>query len=268
MFDLGFIKDIRFLLRKMPPPGERQNLLFSATLSASRAGTRLRAHERSRRSSVEPDKVTTARAQKVYFPPCDERRLPLLLGLLSRRWKRRAPWCSSTPRRQPSGAKLERATAGRARRPLRRRAAEEARVAARALPARASWRCWSPPTSPRAACTSRTSATCSTTTCRRTPRTTCTASAAPRARAPGRRDQLRLRALRDQPAGHRGLHRPRIPTGVVGSDLFEGVKIPPWQPRKYPPAGGRPPRRGGPGGGGSGGGRGKRPAGGQRGRSR
>ena len=62
----------------------------------------------------------------------------------------------------------------------------------------------------------------------------------------------------------------RIPTGAVGSDLFEGVKIPPWQPRKYPPAGGRPPRRGGSGGGGSssGGGRGKRPAGGQRGRSR
>jgi ATP-dependent RNA helicase RhlB len=33
MFDLGFIKDIRFLLRKMPGPSERQNLLFSATLS-------------------------------------------------------------------------------------------------------------------------------------------------------------------------------------------------------------------------------------------
>src|SRR5210317_2180428 len=33
MFDLGFIKDIRFLLRRMPPPEERLNMLFSATLS-------------------------------------------------------------------------------------------------------------------------------------------------------------------------------------------------------------------------------------------
>ena len=33
MFDLGFITDIRYLLRKMPPPGQRINMLFSATLS-------------------------------------------------------------------------------------------------------------------------------------------------------------------------------------------------------------------------------------------
>src|SRR5256885_555182 len=32
-FDLGFIKDIRFLLRKMPPPTQRLSMLFSATLS-------------------------------------------------------------------------------------------------------------------------------------------------------------------------------------------------------------------------------------------
>lgn len=33
MFDLGFITDIRYLLRKMPAPGQRINMLFSATLS-------------------------------------------------------------------------------------------------------------------------------------------------------------------------------------------------------------------------------------------
>ena len=33
MFDLGFIRDIRYLLRRMPPPQERLSLLFSATLS-------------------------------------------------------------------------------------------------------------------------------------------------------------------------------------------------------------------------------------------
>jgi len=33
MFDLGFIKDIRYVLRRLPPPEQRLNLLFSATLS-------------------------------------------------------------------------------------------------------------------------------------------------------------------------------------------------------------------------------------------
>ncbi len=34
MFDLGFIKDIRFLFRRMPEPKDRLNMLFSATLSS------------------------------------------------------------------------------------------------------------------------------------------------------------------------------------------------------------------------------------------
>ncbi|MEN8663661.1 MAG: DEAD/DEAH box helicase, partial [Polycyclovorans sp.] len=33
MFDLGFIDDIRYLLRRMPKPDQRRNYLFSATLS-------------------------------------------------------------------------------------------------------------------------------------------------------------------------------------------------------------------------------------------
>ncbi|HYA02589.1 MAG TPA: DEAD/DEAH box helicase, partial [Syntrophobacteria bacterium] len=33
MFDLGFIKDLRYILRRLPPYDKRQSLLFSATLS-------------------------------------------------------------------------------------------------------------------------------------------------------------------------------------------------------------------------------------------
>jgi Lhr-like helicase len=44
--------------------------------------------------------------------------------------------------------------------------------------------CWWPPTWPRAGWTSRMCRRCSTSTCRSTPRTMCTASAAPAARAP------------------------------------------------------------------------------------
>ncbi|MEG2981951.1 MAG: DEAD/DEAH box helicase, partial [Stenotrophomonas sp.] len=33
MFDLGFIKDIRWLFRRMPATNQRLNMMFSATLS-------------------------------------------------------------------------------------------------------------------------------------------------------------------------------------------------------------------------------------------
>jgi ATP-dependent RNA helicase RhlB len=33
MFDMGFIKDLRYILRQLPPFERRQSLLFSATLS-------------------------------------------------------------------------------------------------------------------------------------------------------------------------------------------------------------------------------------------
>jgi len=33
MFDLGFIADIRYIMRRLPPPDQRLNLLFSATLA-------------------------------------------------------------------------------------------------------------------------------------------------------------------------------------------------------------------------------------------
>ena len=33
MFDMGFIADLRFILRRLPPPEARQSFLFSATLS-------------------------------------------------------------------------------------------------------------------------------------------------------------------------------------------------------------------------------------------
>jgi ATP-dependent RNA helicase RhlB len=34
MFDMGFIKDLRYILRRLPPYDQRQSMLFSATLSS------------------------------------------------------------------------------------------------------------------------------------------------------------------------------------------------------------------------------------------
>jgi ATP-dependent RNA helicase RhlB len=84
MFDLGFIKDIRFLLRKMPACTERQTLLFSATLSHRVLELAYEHMNEPEKLVVETDTVTTTRVrQKVYFPS-NEEKIPLLIGLLSR----------------------------------------------------------------------------------------------------------------------------------------------------------------------------------------
>ncbi|UHQ20507.1 ATP-dependent RNA helicase RhlB [Lysobacter sp. KIS68-7] len=84
MFDLGFIKDIRFLLRRMPERGTRQTLLFSATLSHRVLELAYEHMNEPEKLVVETESVTAARVrQKIYYPS-DEEKVPLLIGLLSR----------------------------------------------------------------------------------------------------------------------------------------------------------------------------------------
>ena len=83
MFDLGFIKDIRFLLRRMPGPSERQNLLFSATLSHRVLELAYEHMNDPEKLVIETDTITASSVrQKVYFPATEEK-MPLLLGLLA-----------------------------------------------------------------------------------------------------------------------------------------------------------------------------------------
>ncbi|TGW20966.1 ATP-dependent RNA helicase RhlB [Stenotrophomonas maltophilia] len=84
MFDLGFIKDIRFLLRRMPERTIRQTLLFSATLSHRVLELGYEHMNEPQKLVVEAETITAARVrQRIYFPADDEK-IPLLLGLLSR----------------------------------------------------------------------------------------------------------------------------------------------------------------------------------------
>ncbi len=84
MFDLGFIKDIRFLLRRMPIRTVRQTLLFSATLSHRVLELAYEHMNEPEKLVVETESITAARVrQRMYFPADDEK-IPLLLGLLSR----------------------------------------------------------------------------------------------------------------------------------------------------------------------------------------
>jgi len=82
MFDLGFIKDIRYVLRRMPPPEERLNMLFSATLSARVSEL---AYEHMNSPTVinaNPDDVTVSNVSQVLYHVSNEEKIPLLIAIL------------------------------------------------------------------------------------------------------------------------------------------------------------------------------------------
>jgi len=82
MFDLGFIKDIRFLLRRMPPPTERLNMLFSATLSYRVTELAYEHMNNPQFIRIEPDKRTVNKVEQVLYHTAVEEKIPLLVGLL------------------------------------------------------------------------------------------------------------------------------------------------------------------------------------------
>ncbi|PBJ81561.1 ATP-dependent RNA helicase RhlB [Lysobacteraceae bacterium NML93-0399] len=84
MFDLGFIKDIRFLLRRMPIRTERQTLLFSATLSHRVLELAYEHMNEPEKLVVEAEFITAAKVRQKLYYPADEEKIPLLIGLLSR----------------------------------------------------------------------------------------------------------------------------------------------------------------------------------------
>jgi len=82
MFDLGFIKDIRYLLRRLPAPDKRLNMLFSATLSQRVMELAYEHMNEPELIRIEPDKVTADRVRQAIFFPSNEDKMPLLIGLI------------------------------------------------------------------------------------------------------------------------------------------------------------------------------------------
>lgn len=82
MFDLGFIKDIRFLLRRMPPPENRLNMLFSATLSYKVTELAYEHMNNPVLIRIETEEVTSKAIKQTAYCPANEQKIPLLLGLL------------------------------------------------------------------------------------------------------------------------------------------------------------------------------------------
>lgn len=84
MFDLGFINDIRYLFRKMPPPAERLNMLFSATLSHRVKELAYEHMNSPQHIRVEAEQVTADKVRQSLYYPSNHEKLPLLVGLLQK----------------------------------------------------------------------------------------------------------------------------------------------------------------------------------------
>ena len=90
MFDLGFIKDIRYLFRRMPDATLRLNMLFSATLSHKVQELAFEHMNDPEHIQIEPDVMTSANIVEELFYPSNEDKMRLLLSLMEDEWPEKA----------------------------------------------------------------------------------------------------------------------------------------------------------------------------------
>jgi ATP-dependent RNA helicase RhlB len=82
MFDMGFIDDLRYLIKKMPPYTKRQSMLFSATLSYRVMELAYEHMNLPEKISITPEKVTVEQVEQVLYHVGKHEKIPLLLGVL------------------------------------------------------------------------------------------------------------------------------------------------------------------------------------------
>src|SRR5205814_5684246 len=84
MFDMGFVADLRFILRRLPPHDKRQSFLFSATLSFRVLELTWEFMNNPSQITIMPQQKTAERVEQSLFHVGREEKFPLLLGLLRR----------------------------------------------------------------------------------------------------------------------------------------------------------------------------------------
>ena len=90
MFDLGFIKDIRYMFGKMPAATARLSMLFSATLSFRVKELAFEHMNDPDSVEVEPDQKTNIRITEELFYPSNEDKMSLLQTLIEEDWPDKA----------------------------------------------------------------------------------------------------------------------------------------------------------------------------------
>src|SRR5215471_5007013 len=84
MFDMGFIRDLRKILRRCPPFDQRQTLLFSATLSPRVMELAYEHTNNAEKIEIEPERVGAHGITEVLYHVSSGEKFRLLLGLLAR----------------------------------------------------------------------------------------------------------------------------------------------------------------------------------------
>jgi ATP-dependent RNA helicase RhlB len=84
LFDMGFSEDLRWLLRRMPHPTERQSMMFTATLSQRVMTLGWRQMNNPTEVVVSAEQLTPDTIHQVLYHVATREKLSLLLGLLER----------------------------------------------------------------------------------------------------------------------------------------------------------------------------------------
>ncbi len=84
LFDMGFIADVRYLLRRMSSYDRRQGMLFSATLGLRVIELSYEHMNMPELVEVSPETVTAERVEQVLYHVGSKEKFSLLLGLLQR----------------------------------------------------------------------------------------------------------------------------------------------------------------------------------------
>lgn len=99
MFDLGFIKDIRYLMRRMSAPADRLNMLFSATLSYKVKELAFEHMTEPKHVVIEPEHMTNERISEELFYPSNNEKMALFQTILEEEWPDKAIVFANTKHR-------------------------------------------------------------------------------------------------------------------------------------------------------------------------
>lgn len=82
MFDMGFIADVRYMLRRLPPPAQRLNMLFSATMAQKVMELAYEHMNEPQLIKIDAESPAVDRIEQTVYHPANREKIPLLLGLI------------------------------------------------------------------------------------------------------------------------------------------------------------------------------------------
>ena len=82
MFDMGFIADVRYMLRRLPPPTQRLNMLFSATMAQKVMELAYEHMNEAQLIKINAESPAVERIEQTVYHPANHEKIPLLLGLM------------------------------------------------------------------------------------------------------------------------------------------------------------------------------------------